>query len=68
MSKVNDLFQEFERGADEIKEKLAKSFYELGKEAGIQTERERIISLLEENWTEPMDWLSVEALIKGEQK
>lgn len=33
-----------------------------------QQERDRIIELLEENWTEPMDWLTVEALIKGEQK
>lgn len=31
-------------------------------------EQERIIKLLEENWVEPMDWLSVIALIKGEQK
>lgn len=31
-------------------------------------ERERIVELLEENWVEPMDWLSVKALIKGEQK
>ena len=31
-------------------------------------ERERIIELLSENWTEPMDWLTVEARIKGEQK
>lgn len=31
-------------------------------------ERNRIIKLLEDNWVEPMDWLSVEALIKGEQK
>ena len=46
MSEVNDLFQEFERGSDAIKEKLAKSFYELGKEAGIQAERERIVELL----------------------
>ena len=29
---------------------------------------ERIIKLLEDNWVEPMDWLSVIALIKGEQK
>jgi hypothetical protein len=33
----------------------------------ILEERERIIKLLEENWVEPMDWLSVEALIKGEK-
>lgn len=31
-------------------------------------EQERIIKLLEDNWIEPMDWLSVKALIKGEQK
>lgn len=34
----------------------------------VKVERERIIKLLEENWVEPMDWLTVEALIKGEQK
>lgn len=31
-------------------------------------ERERIIRLLDDNWIEPMDWLSVKALIEGEQK
>lgn len=35
---------------------------------GAELERERIIELLSKNWTEPMDWLTVEALIKGEQK
>ena len=35
---------------------------------GAADERQRIIELLSENWTEPMDWLTVEALIKGEQK
>jgi hypothetical protein len=37
-------------------------------EQGIKDEQERIIKLLEGNWVEPMDWLSVIALIKGEQK
>lgn len=49
MSNVNELFQEFERGSDAIKEKLAKSFYELGKEAGIKKERERLLAWLREN-------------------
>lgn len=31
-------------------------------------EQQRIVKLLEENWVEPMDWLSVIALIKGENK
>ena len=35
-------------------------------EQGIKDEQERIIKLLEDNWIEPMDWLSVKALIKGE--
>lgn len=35
-------------------------------EQGISDEQERIIKLLEDNWVEPMDWLSVKALIKGE--
>ena len=48
MSEVNELFQEFERGSDAIKEKLAKSFYELGKEAGIKKERERLLAWLRE--------------------
>ena len=34
----------------------------------VAEERERIIKLLEDNWVEPMDWLSVIALIKGETK
>ena len=34
----------------------------------MEYEQERIIKLLEDNWVEPMDWLSVGALIKGEQK
>ena len=42
--------------------------YNEGFERGATEERERIIALLEENWVEPMDWLTVEALIKGEQK
>jgi hypothetical protein len=42
--------------------------YKEGVEEGIQIEQERIIKLLEENWVEPMDWLSVIALIKGDQK
>lgn len=29
---------------------------------------ERIIKSLEENWIEPMDWLTVKALIEREQK
>ena len=35
---------------------------------GAMAEQVRIIKLLEDNWVEPMDWLSVIALIKGEQK
>lgn len=38
------------------------------KKHGETVERERIIKLLDDNWVEPMDWLSVIALIKGEQK
>lgn len=37
-------------------------------ELGKKLEQERIIKLLEDNWVEPMDWLTVIALIKGEQK
>ena len=37
-------------------------------EQGIKDEQERIIKLLEDNWIEPMDWLSVIKLIKGEHK
>jgi malonyl CoA-acyl carrier protein transacylase len=36
------------------------------REAATLAERERIIKLLEDNWVEPMDWLSTIALIKGE--
>lgn len=36
--------------------------------ASTEAEQERIMKLLEDNWVEPMDWLSVKALIKGEQK
>jgi hypothetical protein len=35
---------------------------------GEKRAEERIIKLLEDNWVEPMDWLSVIALIKGENK
>jgi hypothetical protein len=35
---------------------------------GEKRAEERIIKLLEDNWVEPMDWLSVIALIKGETK
>jgi hypothetical protein len=40
----------------------------LGVAYGQKIERERIIKLLEDNWVEPMDWLSALALIKGENK
>ena len=77
MSEVNELFQEFERGSDAIKEKLAKSFYELGKETGIKKEQERIIELLEnekfslpEGIDEGTTYLPIQeaiALIRGEK-
>lgn len=35
---------------------------------GADRERERIIKLLDENWIEPMEWLPLIALIKGEQR
>jgi len=39
-----------------------------GVKYGRVLERDRIIKLLEENWLEPMDWLSVIALIREEDK
>jgi hypothetical protein len=48
-----------------VREKI---FWIEGVKEGQKLEQERIIKLLEENWVEPMDWLSVIALIKGEQK
>lgn len=36
-----------------------------GWENALRFERNRIIKLLEDNWVEPMDWLTVIALIKG---
>jgi hypothetical protein len=35
---------------------------------GANREQERIIKLLDDNWVEPMEWLPLIALIKGEEK
>lgn len=45
-SNINEIFQDFERGSDEIKERLAKACYNFGYETGIKNERERIVELL----------------------
>lgn len=40
---------------------------EFYRKQGRLEQQARIIKLLEDNWVEPMDWLSVIALIKGEK-
>jgi hypothetical protein len=52
------------RSGDEMREE---TWFD-GVKYGRVLERDRIIKLLEENWLEPMDWLSVIALIREEDK
>lgn len=67
MSAINEYFQEFERGADEIKERLARQCYLLGYEAAVN----QVEELSNEAWNqglkekaEAFRWLAKE--LKGE--
>lgn len=67
MSAINEYFQEFERGSDEIKERLARKCYLLGYNAAV----EQVEELSNEAWNlglkekaEAFRWLAKE--LKGE--
>lgn len=67
MSSINEYFTEFERGSDEIKERLARKCYLLGYNAAV----EQVEELSNEAWNqglkekaEALRWLAKE--LKGE--